>query len=206
MASLLGRLWLQFALFAQQVSHLAQLDQMHQSLASVHHFMDDCSLSCTPGQICLFVAIKLENSEHKSYFRWITIKWFSLFCSWSVKISFVASDSCPGSKTFHLMMKKHSGPSAAGDSGVSSVASLNFQTDSQNHWSCCLHAGNMRWRTDLLKRADSERFVYSSAHKAAIVSELSKWVVCWGGWQVAAVAVSSIIQLLVFYLFIYLFY
>lgn len=46
-------------------------------------------------------------------------------------------------------------------------------------------------------------FIYSSAHTAAIVSEISKWIVCRGGREVA---VSSITQLLVFYLFIYLFY
>lgn len=61
---------------------------------------------------------------------------------------------------------------------------------------------NMRRRTEKT-RSQTEQIWKDLFIPQHILSEISKWGVCWGGWEVAAVAVSSILQLLVFYLFIY---
>lgn len=162
------------------------------------------------------VAIKLQISN-MSYFGWIAMKWFRfmLFCNWSIENSFAASPSCSGSEHFpsdyeaaqqSVLVLEH-------EAHVCSRRAWNVFSGVSEFWdrlaeSLILLSARRRYvvedREDkILKRADSERFVCSTAHKAAIVSEISKRVVCW---EVVAVAVSSIIQLLVFYLLIYLFY
>lgn len=102
-----------------------------------------------------------------SYFRWITIKWFSFsqFCSWITENSF-------GANTFHLMMRKHNSPSsclsmkltsAAGDSGTSSVES-EFPDRLAESLILCLHGGNMRWRTDKTRSRKEQICLFLSTY------------------------------------------